>query len=281
MPPMRTRSLFTLLASIAICALGLFAATQAGAAKIKLSTVKGDTVKLLGTKDYTYASDNIVWFTCKGNAKAFMVGWSGPNAPVAIIYSHVFNSDGQMALAQRKPMKSGSFKSFARCASGPIAAKAKSAQGTVKCSKKQVAIGVPIDSGPYYQGATYSKPVGTRGWTSNEEGYGGAKVICASKKAFKRANLVKATTAFKPGARTATVTATCKGGRVPISWGFEAGAMEGNAWASDSASIKAPLISKSGPRGKNGWSLTFFTPDGKGAAARTQVGIHVTCAKPA
>lgn len=278
MLPMKIRSLALIAAVVSLAAL---AATPALAAKVKLSTVKGDTVKLLGTKEYAYASDNTVWFACKGKAKAFMVGWSGPNAPVAIIYSHVFNSDGQMALAQRKPMKSGSFKSFARCASGPIAAKAKSAKGTIKCSKKQVAIGVPIDNGPYYQGAAYSKPVGTRGWTSNDEGHTGAKVICASKKAFKRANLVKATTTFKPGARTATVSATCKGGQVPISWGFEAGAMEGNAWASDTASIKAPLISKSRPKGRSGWSLTYFTPDGRGAVERTPVGIHLTCAKPA
>lgn len=278
---MPKRSLILTAAIALTLALGLSLASQAGAAKVKLTTAKAKPVKLIGTSEYLYASDARVWFECRRGTKPLIVGWSGPNAPVAIIYSHVYNSDGQMALAVRKPVRSGSFKSFAICASGPIAAKAKQAKGTVKCSAKQIAIGVPIDAGPYYKGDVFSKPVGTRGRTNNEGGYGGAKVICVSKKAFKRVNLSKSTAAFRPGARTATVTATCKGGRVPISWGFEAPAMKGNTWATDTASVVTPLIGKSVKRGKAGWSLTFFTPDGKGATEAAKVTLHLTCAVPA
>ena len=215
---MRSRSV--LLTASLLLTIGMFVAGTAGAAKVKLSTAKAKPVKILGTAEYQYSSDSIIWFECRKRTKPLMVGWSGPNAPLSIIYTHAYNTSGQVALAVRKPARTGKFKSFARCAGGPIAAKAKQAPKRVQCGKKQVAIGAPIDGGPYYQESVFSKPIGTRGWANNESASSSAKVICASKKAFKRANLAKRSTTFKPNARTVTVTAKCKGGRVPISWGF-------------------------------------------------------------
>ncbi len=281
------RSLTAALAALACVALAAAATTAtAKPPKTKLSWTTSKPVTLVGGKQAgtEYSSDRIVWFECRGKATAVMTGWSGPGAPIALIYSHVIESSRMMGLAVRRPMSSGRFQGRALCLSGAKASTEERDSGTVTCAARQIAIGVPIDSGPYWNEPVASVPVGARGWTTSGQGkYGRSKVVCVPASAFRKVKRIKQTASFPAGKATASVSATCKDGRRPISWGFEVGVLPQNSWASTQSSVtmSVPFISASLPRGKAGWKLTFATPDGAAAKTSTPLALHVTCAVPA
>lgn len=282
------RSLAAALAALTCFALAATATVAtAKPPKTKLTWTTTKPVKLLGGKQdgYEYNSDQIVWLECRGKATAVMAGWSATGAPVALIYSHLIMENRQMGLAVRRPMNAGRFQGRTLCLSG---VKVKSSltrdAGAVSCAAKQIAIGVPIDSGPYWLEPVSSVPVGARGWVTTGQGkYARSKVVCLPASAFRKVQRIRQTASFPAGKATASVSATCKGGRRPISWGFEAGVLPQNTWeSSDSAvAMSVPFISASLPRGKAGWKLTFATPDGATAKTSTPLALHVTCAKPA
>lgn len=277
----------SLLAAVALACAALAAPATAATAKTPQTTLSWTSAKpvaLPGDREYTYASGETVWLECRGKATAVTAGWSGPAAPIALIYSHLIQTNRTLGLAVRRPLTTGRFKARALCVSGAKATTREAAGGTVTCAAKQIAIGVPIDGGPYWTEPVASVPVGTRGWVTTGQGsYGRSKVVCLPAKAFRKVKQVKRTATFPTGKATASVTATCKDGRRPIGWGFEAGVLAANEWTSSqsSASISVPFISASLPQGKSGWRLTFATPDGAPAKTSAPLAIHVTCAVPA
>lgn len=281
------RSLAAALAALACVALAATATTaMAKAPKTKLSWTSSKPVTLVGSKQagFEYSSDQIVWFECRGKATAVMTGWSGPGAPIALIYSHLIETNRTMALAVRRPMSGGRFQGRALCLGGAKVSAEERSSGTVTCGAKQIAIGVPIDGGPYWTEPVASVPVGARGWVTTGQGtYGRSKVVCVPASAFRKVKRIEQSASFPVGKATASVSATCKGGRRPISWGFEAGVLAQNLWKSSqsSVSMSVPFIKASLPRGKAGWKLTFATPDGTAAKTTTPLAVHVTCAKPA
>jgi hypothetical protein len=281
------RSLAAALTALACVALTATATTAiAKAPKTKLTWTTSKPVTLLGGQQggTVYSSDQIVWFECRGKATAVMTGWSGPGAPVGLIYSHLIETNRMMALAVRRPMSGGRFKGRALCLSGAKASAEERDSGTVTCAAKQIAIGVPIDNGPYWNEPVASVPVGARGWKTSGQGeYGRSKVVCVPAKAFRKVKRIEQTASFPAGKATASVSATCKDGRRPISWGFEVGVLPQNAWKSSQSavSMSAPFIKASLPRGKAGWKLTFATPDGAAAKTSAPLAVHVTCAIPA
>lgn len=261
-------------------------------AAVTLSYVSAPAAKLTGatSADRQYDSDTIVWLRCRAGAVALMAGWSDARAPVAIIYSHLLAQHRYLGIAVRKPFKTAKVRGGALCAKGVrfstrtsgYSNQPSSAVKRVACKRGQLAIGVPIDGGPYWDTAVASKPDGLRGWTSSQTGYAAAKVICVSARSFRSAKLVRKAATFKAGKATTTVAAKCAGGRRPISWGFEAGLLEGNTWRSveSTSTMSVPFIAASQPRGRNGWALTFATPDGEAATSTTTVAVHLTCAIP-
>ena len=269
--------------ALVVCA-GLALSTAATAAT-KLTWKKAKAERLIGTgpDGHAYAADQIVWLECKGRATAILSAWTGPKAPIAIVYSHLVKSDRMMGLAVRKPMRSGAFRARTLCLGGARAVNRERSGGTVSCSRRQLAIGVPIDGGPYWTQPVSSRPVGARGWRIDGEGtYGRSKAICVPAKAFRKVARVRRAATFPAGKATATVRAACKGGRRPISWGFEVGALEDNIWRSPVSDtwMTVPFISASMPKGKAGWRLTFATPDGAPARTSTPLALHLTCAVP-
>jgi len=280
-PKLSPRRLAVALALVA-CA-GLAVTTVASAAT-KLSWKNAKPVTLRGGgSDTTYIADQIVWLECGGKATAVLSGWTGPKAPVAMVYSHLIKTNRNMGLAVRRPMSGGKLRARTLCLTGARVTTREKEGGPVSCAARQIAIGVPID-GFYWTEPVVSKPVGARGWTTEGQGnYSRSKVICAPSKAFRKVQRIRKATTFAAGKATATVRAACKGGRRPISWGFEVGVMEDNGWRSESSgtTMTVPFISASLPQGKAGWKLTFATPDGAPArSGGTPLAIHVTCAVP-
>jgi hypothetical protein len=272
--------------ALVAAAVALAATAPAANAATKLTWTSTKPVTLTGGQQAgtEYSSERIVWLECRGKATAVAAGWSGPKAPVALIYSHLIKEDRMMGLAVRRPMSSGRFRGRTLCLSGARATTRERAAGTVSCARKQVAIGVPIDSGPYWTEPVASKPVGKRGWVTSGQGkYGRSKVVCLPAKALRKVKLVKRTATFPAGKAVASVSAACKGGRRPIGWGFEAGVMDQNTWTSSvsSVSMSVPFLTASQPRGKAGWRITFATPDGAPAKAGAPLAVHLTCAIPA
>ena len=279
--PLRLRVALTL--CLLLC-LGLAGATAASAAtKLSWKGVKPVTLQGGERSDTTYVSDGIVWLPCRGRATAVMVGFTGARVPVSMVYSHLVASDRQMAVAVRRPMAGGKFRARALCLSGARVTTADREGAPVSCAKRRIAIGVPIDAF-YWSEPVVSKPVGARGWTTTGQGASArSKVICVPEKAFRKVKRIKATARFPAGKATATVRATCKGGRRPISWGFEVGTMADNRWSSErsSTSMSTPFVYRSMPRGKAGWRLSFATPDGAPArSGGTPLALHLTCAVP-
>ncbi|MDO8209099.1 hypothetical protein [Conexibacter sp. CPCC 206217] len=260
------------------------ARASAAAGAVSLSTVAARPVKIAGAGAATgYTSAESVWVECRGGAMPLMMGWSGTRAAIATIYSNNLLSARTLGVAVRRPLVGGVLRATALCARGPIAARTQeSSSGTVSCNAGQLAIGVPIDGGPYWTRAIASMPVGTRGWRNTEGGYARAKVICVAASAFRAVHVVTKRASLPAGARTATVTAECRGATRPVSWGFEAGLLEGNTWRSPDSdlSISVPFVATAKASGRAGWSLTFATPDGKPAASATPIGLGVTCAAP-
>lgn len=283
--PMIRSPLPRLLGALALIACaGMVAASAAGAATtLTWKQAKAERLAGTGPDGYVYASDRIVWLECGGKATAVMAGWTGPKAPIAMIYSHLVNTNRNMGLAVRRPMAGGRFQGRTLCLKGAKAKAKEVAGASVTCGRKQIALGVPID-GFYWTEPVASKPVGARGWTTTGQGnYSRSKAICVPAKALRKVQRTRKAASFPVGRATATVKASCKGGRRPVSWGFEASTMEQNGWrsAGSSVAMTVPFISAALPQGKAGWRLTFATPDGAPARATTSLAVHVTCAVPA
>ncbi len=278
-----------LLTALAAAALVMsIGAAGVSAAKVKLVTEKVPSRQITKTdSQYAYSTAETVWAECKAGGTPLMLGFSGPRAPVSIIYSNNFNSNHILGMAMRRSLgPSGALKATVLCARGRIKATAKdSATGTVSCSRGYVAIGVPIDGGPYWTGPVTSVPVGVRGWKSDEHSkYARAKVICVGSSAFANVKVITKSASFKTGADTTTVTAGCRKGSRPISWGYESGEMVGNRWQSPDSgpaiAMTVPFVFEAVAKGKSGWSLGFATPDGKPATSAAPLKVAITCAKP-
>ena len=108
--------------------------------------------------------------------------------------------------------------------------------------------------------------------------------MCVSRAAFKRVSTVRATGSFNPGSVTATVSASCKGGRRVLAWGYEASPLAGNTWRSaDTSSARStPFVGDALPTaGAKGFRVTFRTPDNAPATAAAPVTVFVKCGAPA
>lgn len=281
---------FSLLLPLALLLTAVLAAPAQ--AEVTLSYVRGPPMRLLGaqTPDREYDADTIAWLRCRGRAVPLMAGWTGGRAPVSMVYSHVLESSKQMAIGLRKPFKTTTVRGRLLCATG-VRVTTKTSQAVqravtvpqrVSCARGQLAIGVPLDGGLFARGPVASKPDGLRGWVNSELGFARAKVVCVPARSFGSAALMRKAATFKPGKATATVTARCSGGRKPISWGYEAGTLDGNVWRSveSAGTMTVPFIAAAYPNGAAGWSLTFATPDGKPATSSTSLALHLTCATP-
>lgn len=265
------------------------AITPAASAKVTLKTVKGFPTTLDGARssDRVYDVESDVSVSCgKGGGTPLAAGWSDAGAIIHSIAQRYSSDSSYLEIAPRVPMKTTTIRPYAICAKGPVKATVKSkpkGTGPVSCGKK-LAIGVAVTTTwPYNdERAVNATPVGTHGWITDAP-YSDSKAVCVAASAFSETKLVRRTASFAVGATSATVSATCPGKRRPIGWGYSAPLMPGNIWQSteSNSALSVPFVSGSMPKGKQGWSLVFRTPDAKGAAAAAQVGIHLTCAVPA
>lgn len=277
---------------IGLALLGLAAALmavsveQATAAKAKITLARAKPVRVVPIEINRYAYTDRVELSCRGKSTPLMAGWSTPEGSVGSVYIDTYSDETTLGLMMVAPARAGSFKGSVTCLNRSLKTSYKTGKqadekvSRVACSKKQVAIGMPVRNAPYYDKNVYSRPVGANGWETNEGKYAAAQVLCLPKRSMRAIKLVKRSAGFTAGARTAKVSATCKGGRAPISWGFESDAMPENTWSGGSNPVMAPLISKATRQGKKGWALTFFTPDGEPAVTQGRVALHLTCAKP-
>lgn len=280
--PARRVRRFTVTAVVAATGLLAVGATHASA-DVRLSFKTGKQVRVVTTPDSQYASGETVWLSCPRKATPLMVGFSGVRAPVATIYANNLVSSRQLGIAIRRAAETSTFRSTALCATGVRVQVRESATKSVSCSAQQLAIGVPIDSGAYQTEPFSSKPDGPRGWRVVGGGaYARAKAICVPASAFRSVTVVSKQATFATGSETTTVAAQCSGGRRPISWGYDAGVLEGNRWGAPGSSIavNVPFVVASQARGRTGWALTFATPDGRPAASTAPIGVTVTCAIP-
>ena len=265
-------------------ALGLAVASPASSA-VKLSVSAGDPETVPGAVQggSLYASGTTVWIECPGKGTPLAAGWRDVGAPVAMVYSNNLVSNRIIGIEVRRPSRPATVRSLAVCVRGAGSAITReSASGEVSCPAGRLAVGVPIDGGPYWSQAVASMPVGLRGWRNTEGGYARAKVVCVPSRAFRSAHVVTKEVTFPAGQTSASVEATCRAGTRPLGWGFQAGTMEGNRFTSSvsSATMSVPFVSASAPSGSRGWSLRFATPDGAPAAAEAPIAIAVTCAAP-
>ncbi len=274
------------IAAVLVCGAFLVAGVSAAsAAKLKLTTENAPSKRVSGGgRNVPYGSGETVWAGCKSKGTPLMLGWSGVRAPVAIMYSNNLKVANILGFAIRNPLdRSATVRTKVLCARGAVKAKIKDGtSGRVSCSAGRIAIGVPIDGGPYWTESVYSVPDGTRGWRTSSGKSGRAKVICVAASAFRSVKVVRKRSQFRVGATETRVTAKCRSGSRPISWGFEAGVQTGNAWNTPATgpTISVPFITSSKSTGKTGWSLVFSTPDGKPATGHTEIGLAITCAKP-
>lgn len=278
----RAAAAIAILAALAV--VGGVQSASSATPKVKLANVKGFEFPLTGAQSpqdvYDVYERSSV--SCGKKGTPLAAGWSNAGAIVSSVRTVFESSSPYLELSTRRPMTSGKLRPFAICAKGPVRATvATKPSGEVSCSKK-IAIGVAVTSTwPYSEQAAIAKPISKSSWQTSAP-YSASTAVCVASKAFAKVKTVRRTAAFASGKRTASVTAKCAGKRRPIGWGYEAPTMEGNAWASaDTPSrLTVPFIAASTPKGKKSWTLSFQTPDGKGAAAAAQVGIHLTCAVP-
>ncbi len=281
------------IAVAALCAFGIgltlilaAAAEPADAAKPKVSLVKARAVTVIPIEINRFAYTDRVYLNCRGNSTPLMVGWSSPSGTVGAVSPYTYGAKSSLQVMMVAPAHKGKFKASVACLNRNLYTKTKKGSTSpgevsrVSCSKRQVAIGMPVNNAPYYTENVFSRPVGSRGWEANDGYYSSASVFCVAKKSMRAIKTVKSSVPFKAGTATTKVSARCKGGRVPISWGFESDHMPKNEQLGASLMVSAPLISQSKRQGRTGWSLTFFTPDGKPAVEQGRVAIHLTCAKP-
>lgn len=286
---MQRRRTAARIVTVAVLGASALAALPAAApAKVTLKTVKGFANELQGARTavdvYDVGSDVSVF--CGKAGTPLTVGWTDAGALIYSIRDRLSSSNPYFQLEARVPMKTTTIRPYAICAKGPVKAAVKSkprGAGPVSCGAK-LAIGLPVSSTwPYNDDAAVeAKPIGTHKWQTTDP-YSASAAVCVAASAFGKVKTVRRTASFAAGKTSATVTAKCAGKRRPIGWGYSAPLMAGNTWESadtDSA-IAVAFVSGSLPKGKQGWSLVFRTPDGKPATAAAQVGIHLTCAVPA
>src|SRR5690606_23726900 len=77
----------------------------------------------------------------------------------------------------------------------------------VTCSKRQVAIGMPVANAPYYTKNVFSRPIGSRGWETNEGIYATAKVLCVAKRSMRAVKTISRRAPFKQGATNTKISA--------------------------------------------------------------------------
>jgi hypothetical protein len=279
-------------ALLALALVGALAATMTtpASAAVKLSVVKSKPFTVsAGEGDYRFAFEEYEWVECHGSDRALTIGWTDAHAPMALIYSHTWNDDGNLGFGTTRPAKATRVRGVVVCAKGKFKADAKInlRADTVKCSKRQLALGIPIDGGPMLSSPVASRPAGKHAWLTTGEGAdASAKAICVAASAFKRVKLVKRKAQFKPGSAKAVVKASCARGTRPISWGYEAGTLPSNELLrpediDEVEGMTAPYVAASLPSGARGWALTFRTPDGARARSGTSLALSLVCAKPA
>lgn len=233
-----------------------------------------------------YAYTDRIELACRGKATPLMAGWSSPDGSAGSVSVNTYSDRTSFNLMMVAPARAGKFKSWVTCLNRNLKTKYRYGKpagervSRVSCAKNQVALGLPVRNAPYYDKNVYSRPIGTNSWETNEGKYATAQVLCVARRAMKSVKLIEKVARFKPGSRTVKVSANCKGGRSPISWGFESDTMPDNTWHGGTNPVAAPLISTANRQGKRGWSLTFFTPDGNSAVKPSRVALHLTCAKP-
>ena len=272
----------------AIFLLGLALAcafASAAPAAVKLSVVKSKPFAIsAGNEEARFTGDGYEWIECRGSDRALTIGWTDVKAPMALLYANTWNSDGNLGLGPTRPAKSAKMRGVVVCAKGAFQGTVKEKAGTVKCSRRQLALGIPVVGGPLLSSPVVSRPSGKSAWTTTGQGsYGDATAICVAASAFKQVKLVKRKASFRSGSATAVVKASCARGTRPISWGYEAGTLPDNEFRRPGGSegMTVPYVASSLPSGSAGWALTFRTPDGAGALGSTSLTLHLVCAKPA
>ncbi|MDO8185447.1 hypothetical protein Q5424_09625 [Conexibacter sp. JD483] len=272
------------LAVCALVALPAFAAAPATAATVYV--VKGPAVRVLpgpGPAD-VYDSGDDLEVGCGRGGAPLAAGWTGVGGPVARVRPQLSDPGASFVLETRRPIARSAPRALAICARGAgTPTLAEGGGQKVSCGAK-LALGVAANTTwPYVEVAVTAQPVGIHGWQLKAGIQTRAAAICVAPRAFAKTKTVSATRAFAPGAASATVTARCDGGRRPIGWGYAAPTMDDNGWSSaDTASkLTVPFVAASQPAGVSGWSLTFRTPDQRGARTAAKVTAYVTCAVPA
>ncbi len=277
----RPAVLLLALAAVAVLAASLAAAAPAA---VKLSVVKSKpSAVAAGNEESVFTFEGYEWVECRGSDRALTIGWTDVRAPMALLYSHTWDSDGNLGLGLTRPAKATRVRGVVVCAKGGFKASSESASGTVKCAANQLALGIPIDGGPLLSSPVASVPAGKRAWRTSGQGDSArAKAICVAASAFKQVKLVKRTASFKQGAATAVVKASCAAGARPISWGFEAGTLPSNEFRRPGSTegMTVPYVASSLPSGGRGWALSFRTPDGAAAKTSAALALHLVCAKP-
>lgn len=259
------------------------AAVPASAA-VKLSLVKTKPETLIGADaEAIYSGAEVIWIECPGSSRTLMAGWTNAGAPIHSVFSHGFEGTGMLGIGALRPAKTKKIRAIGLCAKGSFAAVAKEVSGPkVTCSARQLALGMPIDGGPFLDAPVASVPVGKRAWSTTGQGeYARSKALCVAASAFKQVKLVKRTAKFALGKRSTALRASCARGSQPIAWGFEAGTLDQNALTKPGYDpMSVPFIAAATPKGARGWSLTFATPDGAAARSSTSLALHITCAQP-
>lgn len=268
-----------------LVALPALAAAPAAAAPVRVYVVKGAAVRTpTSSAADVYDSGADLEVGCGAGGTPLVAGWTGAGGPVTRVRPQLGDADETFVVETRRPLARSAPRALAVCARGAVKpALADSPGQQVGCGAK-LALGIAANTTwPYVVAPVAAEPVGTHGWRMRGGIQTRAAAICVSPKAFSKAKTVSATRAFAPGAASATVTARCDGGRRPIGWGYAAPTMEDNAWSSadTDSRLTVPFVAASRPAGASGWSITFRTPDQKGARTAAKVTAHVTCAAPA
>lgn len=272
----------------ALCAIALpaFAATAADAAPVKVYVARGQAVSLpaaAGAESVYDAGEDLGVGCGKGGAP-LAAGWTGAGGPVSRVRPLIGDADETFVVETRRPLAKAKTQALAICASGAVKPTLAEKSGQqVSCGAK-LALGVAASTTwPYLEEPVTAKPVGTHAWRMSAGSLARATAICVSPRAFSKVTTVSASRAFAVGAKSATASATCNGGRRPIGWGYEAPTMAENGWSSADTDSKltVPFVAASQPAGGSGWSVTFVTPDQKGARSAAKVTAHVICAVPA
>jgi hypothetical protein len=274
--------------TVAAAALAVVPVADA-ADKVRVSVVKGYPVEMAAAgaaeNEYDVNSGSDPTAFCRGGVP-LTVGWSGATAPISGTDLRL-GDNPYFSLDARRPKAAGTLRGVAVCATGKSLrpqVKVATAGTAVSCGSKLTLGFAASESWPYIETPVSVGPTGSNGWTADAGERPRPSAICVARSAFKRVATVRATGSFAAGSATATVSASCTGGRRALAWGYEASPIAGNTWKSEDTSSKrsTPFVGDALPTaGAKGFKVTFRTADNLPATAASPVAVSVRCGAPA